>query len=140
MVVLNIWATNSQIWEFDIRFSENLKYDNPSISIFSAKQHVILYPQISIGVRNGQTDIRHIIRSGNCSGSEELPSPALDPPTDTPIVLNLSVEEISSRAGYDAANLPADFMLFVKQDPSKGYSADAAVNCNYNYGNVHMTL
>ncbi len=75
----------------------------------------------------------------SCSNSEEFPSPALDQLADTPIAFNLSVEEISSRAGYDAANLPTDFMLFIKQDPSKDYSTEAAVNCNYNYGNVHMT-
>lgn len=76
----------------------------------------------------------------SCSGSEELPAPALEQLADTPIAFNLSVGEISSRAGYGATDLPTDFILFIKQDPSKDYSTDAAVNCNYNYGNVHMTF
>lgn len=73
----------------------------------------------------------------SCSDSEEIASPR--PLADTPMAFNLSVGEISSRAGYDNSTPPTDFMLFIKQDPNKNYSIDGTVNCNYNYGNVHMT-
>lgn len=75
-----------------------------------------------------------------CSHDEDLPSSKPDALTDTPITVTVGVNELVSRAGYDASNLPTAFVLFIKQSADKGYSTDPAVNCNYNYGNVYMAF
>ncbi len=73
-----------------------------------------------------------------CSNDEESPSSRPDPLTDTPIAVTVAVDDLSSRAGYDNTNPPTGFVMYLKQNAGLGYSTDASVNCNYNYGGVYM--
>lgn len=74
----------------------------------------------------------------SCSNDDELIQPAQSL-EDTPIQVNVAVEDLQTRAGYDDANLPGQFYLKVVHPDKSKYSYDVQMKYEEGSWNSYLT-